>query len=142
MRNFKSGAIRSSDKGKIEYLGYRHPLIEKSFGEYMLGHQTQEDGNQREANNWWKGWDKGVSIQSLVRHTEDLQALYAGYDVWKVYSDKGEKTVYCKRGKVFNIPKGAKCIQISEEDCCNAIRFNAGSYLLDVFNNDLKYINL
>lgn len=123
MRQFKSGAIRSSNDGKIEYYGFRHPLIEKSFGEYMLRHQVQEDGKLRSSDNWWKGWDKEVSLQSLIRHLEDLTAIHAGYNVYKV-RDKGEKTIYTK-----DEMKGEK---VSAEDCLNAIKFNCNAYLLEI----------
>ena len=139
MRVFKSGAIRSSNQNKNEYYGYRHPLVEKSFGDYMKKHQVQEDGKERKANNWWGGWDKEVSLQSMVRHMEDLTAIHAGYDVWKLYHE-GEKTIYCKAGKTFNIPDGAKCIRVTEGDCLNAIRFNSGSYLLEVLKEDLNML--
>lgn len=140
MRNFESGAIRSSNAGKNEYYGYRHPLVEKSFGDYMKKHQVQEDGQEREAGNWWKGWSKEVSLQSMIRHMEDLTALHAGYDVWKVYTEKGEETIYCLAGTVFNTPKGSRVERVTREMCLNAIRFNSGAYLLDVLKEDIKWI--
>lgn len=79
MREFESGAVRSNAGGKISYHGFRHPLCELSFGKYMLKHQKQEDGNLREPNNWWKGWDRKISLDSMVRHVEDLQAIHDGY---------------------------------------------------------------
>lgn len=140
MRVFKTGATRSSDSGKNEYYGYRHPLVEKSFGDYMKKHQVQEDGKERKANNWWGGWDKEVSLQSMIRHLEDLTAIQAGYEVWKVYNKKGEeKTIYNLAGKTFNLESGSKAIHISEEDCCNAIRFNSGAYLLEALKEKLAW---
>lgn len=124
MRHFKTGATRSSNKGKNEYYGFRHPLIEKSFADYMRGHQVQEDGKLRDSNNWWKGWDSEISLQSMLRHVEDLTALHAGLRVWKLYTKDGEETIYSNKK-----PKG-KVLEITKEDCLNAIRFNAGSYLL------------
>lgn len=132
MRLFKSGATRSNAGGKISYYGFRHPLVELSFGKYMLRHQIQEDGKKREPNNWWKGWNKSVSIQSLVRHCEDLQAIYAGYDVWKIRDKNGEETRYTKIGTVFNLEKGQICEMVTEEDCLNAIKFNCNAYLLNI----------
>lgn len=138
MRVFKTGATRSSDSGKNEYYGYRHPLVEKSFGDYMKKHQTQEDGQQRKANNWWSGWDKEVSLQSMIRHLEDLTAIQAGYDVWKIYNEEGEKTIYSNPEEIFCVKKDLKVVKVSEIDCCNAIRFNSGAYLLEVLKNKLK----
>lgn len=138
MRKFKSGATRSSSDGKFDFVGFRHPLVEKSFGKYMNKHRIQEDGNLRPANNWWGGWDKSVSIQSLVRHCEDLQAIYAGYDVWKVRDKNGEETRYLKLGTVFNLEKGQTCEGVSEEDCLNAIKFNCNAYLLNILTQHLN----
>lgn len=135
IRQFESGATRSSNNGKIEYYGFRHPLTELSYGEYMIKHQTQENGEKRESNNWWKGWNKKISLQSLIRHTEDLQAIHAGYNVWKVYLKEGEKTIYLKEGEEVFLDSKVKYVRVSEEDCCNAIRFNAGAYLLEVLKN-------
>lgn len=124
MRHFETGAIRSSNKGKNEYYGFRHPVIEKSFADYMRKHQVQEDGNLRTSNNWWGGWGTEISLQSMIRHLEDLTALHSGYKVWKVY-DNGEETIYSNEK-----PKG-KVVEVSIEDCLNAIRFNTGAYLLE-----------
>lgn len=132
VRKFDSGAVRSSNAGKNEYYGYRHPLVEKSFGDYMKKHQIQEDGKERKANNWWGGWDKEVSLQSMIRHMEDLTALHAGYNVYKIYTKEGEKTVYSKK-EIFTF---SKCIKVTEEDCLNAIRFNSGAYLLEVLKKN------
>lgn len=134
MRKFDSGAVRSSNAGKNEYYGYRHPLVEKSFGDYMRKHQIQEDGKERKANNWWGGWDKEVSLQSMIRHMEDLTALHAGYNVYKIYTKEGEKTVYSKK-EIFTF---SKCIKVTEEDCLNAVKFNSNAYLLEVLKEKLK----
>lgn len=132
MRKFDSGAVRSSNAGKNEYYGYRHPLVEKSFGDYMKKHQIQEDGKERKANNWWGGWDKEVSLQSMIRHMEDLTALHAGYNVYKIYTKEGEKTVYSKK-EIFTF---SKCIKVTEEDCLNAVKFNSNAYLLEVLKKN------
>ena len=132
MRLFKSGATRSNAEGKISYYGFRHPLVELSFGKYMLRHQVQEDGKKREPNNWWRGWNKSVSIQSLVRHCEDLQAIYAGYQVVKVRNKDGETTHYIKEGQQVIVTKDDKCEVIGEEECVNAIKFNCNAYLLNI----------
>ena len=126
VRKFKSGATRSSSEGKIEYAGFRHPLCELSFGKYMNKHRVQEDGKLRESNNWWNGWTTDVSLQSMVRHVEDLQAIHAGYNVYKIKSKDGEETVY-----TTSEYKGNGVADITEEECLNAIRFNTQSYLLE-----------
>jgi hypothetical protein len=130
MREFKGGATRSNSDGKIEYNGFRHPLVELSFGKYMNKHQVQEDGKLRSSNNWWNGWDKKISLDSLVRHVEDLQAIYDGFIVIKEMVNKKEITHYLQPIQLPFITNN-KTTVVSEEECVNAIRFNCGSYLLE-----------
>lgn len=130
MRKFETGATRSNADGKISYYGFRHPLLELSFGKYMLKHQVQEDGNIREANNWWKGWDKKISLDSMVRHVEDLQAIYSGLIVVKEKIGKKEVTHYLQLNELPLISNN-ECEIISEEECVNAVKFNCNSYLLE-----------
>ncbi len=132
MRNFKTGATRDTNKGKISYYGFRHPLVEYSFGKYMLKHQKQADGNIRKPNNWWGGWSEDVSVDSLVRHAEDLQAIHAGLYVYKV-RDNGEETVvlHYPYEEVFKGKLPDNWELTTKEDCYNAIRFNCGSGILE-----------
>jgi len=127
MRKFKSGAIRSSANHKISWLGVRHPLVEKSFGEYMKRHTITESGEVRQYNNWWAGWSEEVSIQSLLRHVQDLECLHVGLKVYKVKLSDGEDTVV--------LPEPPKVLPDNWSECdiessLNAIRFNTGAYLL------------
>jgi len=136
IRKFEGGALRDSGENKLNYYGFRHPLLEQKFAEYMHKHRQMPDGTLRDANNWWKGWDKEVSLQSLVRHTEDLQALHAGYDVIEVRRAGVEKH-YIKQDKTIDflnsIPEDIPVKIITEEECCHAIRFNSGAYELQLY---------
>ena len=126
MRTFNNGATRSSSNGKIDWLGVRHPLVEKSFGDYMKRHRQTEDGKLRDFNNWFGGWDEEISIQSMLRHVADLECIQAGLYVYKI-RDKDEEitAVYpCKQNK-----KGWE--EVSKEDCYNAIKFNCNAGLLE-----------
>ena len=137
MRKTKTGATRSNAKYKIEYLGFRHPLLEHSYGNYMLRHQRQENGELRTADNWWKGLDPNDTIQSLVRHVEDLEALHAGLFVYKVkHIDNGEveeETVVLpySYNETFKRALPDNWHKVTKEEACNAGRFNLGSYLLE-----------
>ncbi len=134
IRVFEGGGLRDSGEGKLNYYGFRHPLIEQSFARYMDEHRKMADGTLRDANNWWKGWDKEISLQSLVRHVEDLQAIHAGYMVIEVRRNGVEKHyIEIEKGTNFlnSIPEDIPVKIISAEDCLNAIRFNTGAYLLD-----------
>lgn len=139
MRKFSSGAVRSNAGGKIEYYGFRNPLCELSFGKYMLKHQVQEDGKLRSSSNWWGGWSKDVSLQSLVRHVEDLQAIHAGLTVIKVRNKKKEieTTYYLQPNELpYKSGKDEECEVVSEEECVNAIKFNCNAYLLEHLKNN------
>jgi hypothetical protein len=125
MRKFKNGAIRDTADGKLEYFGVRHPLIEQSFAEYMDRHRNLPDGSKRSSNNWWSGWSTDISLQSMVRHLEDLQALHAGLYAYEVRDKKGVRGVY-------SFKKLKEGTEITKEECLNAIRFNAGAYLLEL----------
>jgi hypothetical protein len=134
-RKFQSGATRDSGENKLNYYGFRHPLLEQSFAKYMHEHRKMADGSFRDANNWWKGWNTEVSLQSLVRHAEDLQAIHSGYDVIEVRRWGIEKH-YIKKEHTTeflnSIPEDITVKILNEEECCNAIRFNAMSYLLQI----------
>lgn len=125
MRKFKNGAIRDTAEGKLEYYGFRHPLIEQSFAEYMDRHRNLPDGSKRSSNNWWSGWSTDISLQSMVRHLEDLQALHAGLYAYEIRDKKGVRRVY-------SFKKLKEGTEITKEECLNAIRFNAGAYLLEL----------
>ena len=68
-RKFDTGATRSDDSAKPNYIGYLSPLVVKRFGQYMWDHQY---GGQRAADNWKKGITKQAYIESMFRHFMDL----------------------------------------------------------------------
>jgi hypothetical protein len=79
MRQFDTGATRSPLDDKPQYEGYLSPLVVKRFGEYMLKHQTQADGQRRDADNWQLGIDADSLIDSAWRHFEDWWLIHRGY---------------------------------------------------------------
>lgn len=138
IREFGNGAIRDTSNGKLDYYGFRHPLIEQKFAEYMHEHRKMADGSMRDANNWWGGWDTTVSLQSMIRHLEDLQALHAGYDVLEIRRNGSVKKKYIKHKEgVVNMLEDDDVKFITTEDCLNAIRFNSGAYLLKCLDSSL-----
>ena len=128
-RQFNNGAIRDTNLNKLEYIGNTHPLCEHSFAKYMDGHRTLPDGGRRGTDNWWGGWDKHVSLDSMLRHVMDLRALEAGLFVYKERSS-GEITHYLTEDKPRKDWR-----KVTEEECCNSIRFNTSSYLLDILKH-------
>lgn len=135
IRTFDSGGIRDTGGGKIEYYGFRHPLLEHSFGCYMKKHQKMKDGSMRESNNWWKGWDTIISLQSLNRHVEDLNALHAGLYVYKERVGTDEITHVLLNEKK-DLPENWH--EVNFEDTLSAIRFNADSYKLQYLKENAK----
>jgi hypothetical protein len=135
IRKFESGGLRDSSEGKLNYYGFRHPLLEQSFAKYMHEHRKMTDGTLRDANNWWKGWDKEVSLQSLVRHVEDLQAINAGYVVIEIRNETGVHKVYhdLSTNEPYVVDEEDDVKVITAEECANAIRFNAEAYKLQLF---------
>ena len=133
VRTFKGGAVRDTDIGKYSYFGVRHPLVEQSFAKYMEGHQTLPDGSKREANNWWSGWSTDISLQSMIRHLEDLQALHAGYNVYEIRFKDGRVEKSYRKDKITGFPKYVGDVKvIDKEECLNAIKFNVNAYLLEM----------
>lgn len=78
MRDFQTGATRDSVDGKPQYEGYLSPRVLYEFGQYMLRHQTQADGQQRAADNWQKGIPTDAYMDSLMRHVMDLWLHHRG----------------------------------------------------------------
>lgn len=134
IRKLESGAVRDTDDGKFEYFGFMHPLNDYSFAKYMHEHRKMADGSLRDSDNWWAGFGLKVCIQSLARHMEDLKMIHAGFFVYeKREGNKAERLVYKNKLKV--IPKNVK--EITIEECCNAIRFNADAYKLETIKPKL-----
>jgi hypothetical protein len=83
MREGKSRVTRSSLEGKPELVKYFSPLVVKRYGEYMLKHQTQEDGKPRAGDNWRQGWNEewwnDSLIDSKMRHFLDEWLIHDGY---------------------------------------------------------------
>ena len=71
MRKFETGATRDTDQGKLGYMGFFNPFVLKRYAEYMHKHRQQSDGSLRDPDNWQKGIDKKVYLDSKCRHFMD-----------------------------------------------------------------------
>ena len=78
MRKFKSGATRDTIEGKPQYHGYFSPAMFRLFGEYMLKHQRQANGKMRGCDNWKRGIDLDIYLDSLWRHFMDFWEYMEG----------------------------------------------------------------
>jgi hypothetical protein len=79
MRKYDTGATRSEVKGKPQYEGYLSPAVIWRFGQYMLEHQKQEDGEMRKADNWQKGMPLDDYMDSMWRHFMDVWLIHRDY---------------------------------------------------------------
>jgi hypothetical protein len=87
------------------------------------------DGTLRDADNWWTGFGKRVPLQSLTRHLEDLKVIHCGWFAYEVKRDGKVERDY-RQYSIDKLPEGYRLL--TEEECCNAIRFNVQAYLLEV----------
>jgi len=81
MREFKTGATRDIEEGKLDYEGFFHPLVLKEFAKYMEKHRHTANGD-RDSDNWQNGFgDKhyDVCMKSLLRHVMDLWLEHRGF---------------------------------------------------------------
>lgn len=79
MRKFITGATRDDADNKIDYEGFISPIVLERYGEYMLKHQVQADGQKRNSDNWQLGISKDVYLKSLLRHVMDVWKIHRGY---------------------------------------------------------------
>ena len=79
MRQFETGAIRDTDKGKLDYEGFNDPLVDRVFAEYMHKHRIQTNGELRTSDNWQRGIPKDEYIKSAQRHNVDWRLHHRGY---------------------------------------------------------------
>ena len=82
-RRFPTGATRSDDSAKPNYIGYLSPLVIERFGRYMLEHQY---GGQRSSDNWKKGIPRQAYLESMARHFIDLWLLHAHREKMMAYN--------------------------------------------------------
>lgn len=80
MREFETGATRDTADGKPELAKYLSPLVIKRFGEYMLKHQIQPDGQKRTGDNWKKGMPLDSYLDSGFRHFLDWWLIHDGHE--------------------------------------------------------------
>lgn len=79
IREFKTGATRDTELGKLDLEGFLDPQNLKIFGEYMNRNRLQKDGKMRDSDNWQKGFGLDVCIKSGQRHNLDWWLLHRGY---------------------------------------------------------------
>lgn len=78
-REFKSGANRNSDEGKLDYEGFISPVVEWAFAQYMHKHRLLEDGTLRDSDNWQNGIPVNELMKSGHRHWQDIRMKHRGF---------------------------------------------------------------
>lgn len=81
VRQFNSGANRSSDAGKPDFEGFLSPQVIERYGEYMHKHRHLPDGQLRASDNWQRGIPKEAYMKSGFRHFMDWWGLHRGLGV-------------------------------------------------------------
>lgn len=115
VRQFATGATRSSDEGKIDYEGFISIPAWHSYGLYMNKHRLQPDGTLRDSNNWKKGMPltgDGSYIKALFRHVVELVGLMAGFTAERILRE---------------LPKATHDERLVDTAC--AVLFNAQGFL-------------
>jgi len=107
MREFETGATRSSDKDKLDYEGFLSPLVLERYAQYMHKHRQQLDGRLRASDNWQKGIPRNEYIKSAWRH---LMCW------WLIHRES----------------KAAPSPNVELEDCLCALLFNVMGYLYEL----------
>jgi hypothetical protein len=95
IRQFETGANRSSEMGKYDYEGFLHPQVLEAFAAYMHVNRKLLDGSYRDSDNWQKGIPFTSYIKSLWRHFHDLWKAHRG-----IPTDEGE--LAASMGILFN----------------------------------------
>ena len=81
MRNFKTGATRDTEEGKLDFEGFISPIVIQKYAEYMHENRIQADGKLRDSDNWQKHFGKdhySVCMKSMFRHFFDVWTEHRG----------------------------------------------------------------
>lgn len=105
MREFKSGATRDDETGKLDYEGFFSPIVLKAYAEYMQKHRKQSDGKLRDSDNWQKGIPKEVYMKSLWRHLMDLWLEHRHYKSRAGIKDALYGVIFNSMGYLFELLK-------------------------------------
>lgn len=68
IREYKSGATRDTDEGKLDFEGFLSPLVLERYAQYMNENRVQKDGGLRDSDNWQKGIPFNDYVKSGWRH--------------------------------------------------------------------------
>jgi hypothetical protein len=78
-REFNTGALRDTDKDKLDFEGFLNPRVLVEYAKYLNKHRLMKDGTYRDSDNWQKGIPKDVYMKSMLRHQIDVWLEHRGY---------------------------------------------------------------
>ena len=76
MRRFNTGAIRDTDKDKLDYEGFLSPSVLQRYARYMHKHRLLSDGTYRDSDNWQKGVPIDQYMKSACRHFIEMWSIH------------------------------------------------------------------
>lgn len=117
MRTFDSGATRDNDISKIDYDGFLSPQVLKRYGQYMLTHQKQADGQMRASDNWKKGIPRDAYMKSMFRH------------FMEVWDEHAEAARFVAAGDTVEMQRDDLTLFQRREEALCALLFNVMGYL-------------
>ena len=103
VRKFSTGATRDTNDGKLEFARFMSPAVIKRYAEYMHRHRLQSDGTMREPDNWRRGIDQSVYMDSLMRHVMELWQNQSGMEVADDVEDVLAAIMFNSQGMLFEI---------------------------------------
>jgi len=138
MRKFESGATRDTVAGKLSYVKGLSPAVLKRYLQYLNLHRKQPDGSMREFDNWKKGIEKDVYLDSLGRHFVDVWLLHNGYPAEDNHGPVDIESVLCaimfnSMGMLHEILKGGTSPGYADKKQGHS----AGIVILDEFARNL-----
>lgn len=114
VREFDTGATRSSDAGRYDPEGFLSPIVIERYSEYMNRNRIQADGSTRASDNWQQGIPINQYMKGAWRHFLHLWTRHRGY---QVMDDKAANDI--------------------EDDLC-ALLFNLSGYLHELLKDKRK----
>jgi len=90
MENFGTGATRTPEDDKLDYVTALSPIVLRRYLQYLAAHRTMSDGSKRDFDNWKQGIPERRYLKGLGRH---LMALWLALDGFDWQDDPGQKDV-------------------------------------------------
>lgn len=106
IRQFSTGATRSSNIGKLNYIKGLCPYTLEAYLQYLDKHRRQSDGNLRDWDNWKQGIPTEEYLASLFRH---LVCVWQAHDTKDIIdAEDACALVFNALGLLRNVVTGAE----------------------------------